>query len=104
MVVPGVETLGLRLHQCHLMQVEVLFSFVELDLLLPQHLAKAEGMLGACGVHLHLAEVLFSISLGLCLLGVKVSADLDQGFLGNFDLLLPCGEGLLPLHQLLLLR
>jgi hypothetical protein len=54
------------------------------------------------GVHLYFAEVLFSSSLNLCPLGVKVGADLNQGFLLNLGLLLPHGEGLLPRQELLL--
>jgi hypothetical protein len=45
-IVLGVESSGLRLHQHHLTQAQVLLSPVELNLLLPQHLVEAEGMLG----------------------------------------------------------
>jgi hypothetical protein len=104
MVVQGIETLGLRLHQHRVAQVQVPLSSIELDLLLPQHLVKAEGGLGVGGVHIHLVEVLFLSSLDLGSLGVKVGANLHQGFLRKFGFLLPCGEGLLPPCQLLLPR
>jgi hypothetical protein len=61
-------------------------------------------VLGAGGVHLHLVEVLFLSSPSLCPFGVEVDADLNQGFLRNLRILLPCGEGLFPLCQLHLPR
>jgi hypothetical protein len=54
MIVPWVESLGLRLHKHHLRQAQVPLSPIELDLLLPQHLVEAEGMLGPGGMCLHL--------------------------------------------------
>jgi hypothetical protein len=59
-------------------------------------------VLSAVGVRMHLIEVLLTSSLGLRPFSVKVSTDLDQGLLGDPDLLLPCGEGLLPHEELLL--
>jgi hypothetical protein len=49
-VVLGVVVSGLCLHQCRLMQVKVPLSPIELDLLLPQHLVEAEGVLCTGGV------------------------------------------------------
>jgi hypothetical protein len=59
-------------------------------------------MLGMGGMRLHLLEVLFLSSLGLCSFSVKVGSNLNQGPLRNLRLLLPRGEGLLPTRQLLL--
>jgi hypothetical protein len=84
-IVPGVETPRLRLHQFRLMQVKVSLSPIELDLLVPQHLVKAEGVLGAGGVHFYLVDVLLSSRLGFCSFGVKVGADLDLGLLRNLS-------------------
>jgi hypothetical protein len=86
------------------MQIKVSLSPVELDLLLPQHLVEAEGVLGAGSVHFHLVEVLLSSSLGFCSFNIKVGADLDQGHLGDPSLLLLHDEGILTPRQLMLSR
>jgi hypothetical protein len=101
MVVSRVDTPGLCLHQCRLTQVWVPLSPIELDLLLPQHVVKAEGVVGAGGVCFHFVEVLLSSSLGFCSFGIKVGTDLDHDFLGNLSLLLSHEEDLLPPCQLL---
>jgi hypothetical protein len=101
MVVPGVEALGLRLHQLHLMQVQVPLSLIELELLLLQHLVEAEGVLGTGIVCLHLVMVLLLSSLNFRPFSIKVGADLDQGLLRDVGLLLWRSEGFLPLRQLL---
>jgi hypothetical protein len=80
-VVSGVESLGLHLRQHHLTQAVVPLSPVEQDLLLPQHLIEAEGVLGVGSVSLDLVEVLFSSSLGLGPFIVKVGTNLGEGFL-----------------------
>jgi hypothetical protein len=85
MVVPGVETPGVCLHQFRLTQVKVPLSPIELDLLLAQHLVKAEGVLGAGGVHFYLVDVLLSSRLGFCPFDVKVGANLDLGLLRNLS-------------------
>jgi hypothetical protein len=82
-VVPGVESLGLRLHRRHLMQVQVSLSPIKLDLLIPQHLIEAKGVFSMGDVSHHLLEVLCLSSLGLGPPRVKVSTDLGKGFLQN---------------------
>jgi hypothetical protein len=79
-VVLGVESPGLCLRQHRLMQAKVLLPPIEQDLLLPQHLIKVEGVLGAGSVSLNLVEVLFSSSLGLGSFGVEVVTNLGEGF------------------------
>jgi hypothetical protein len=103
---------------CHLILLEALWEFNELsqllmvvsgvllllieqDLLLPQHLVEAEGVLGVGTVHTHLVKVLLTSSLGFHLFSIKVGTDHDQGLLGDPGVLLPRGEGLLPPCQLL---
>jgi hypothetical protein len=101
-VVSGIEAPGLRLHMSHLTQAHVLVSLVKMDLLLPEHLVKVEGVLGVSGVLLHFVKVPLLSSLSFNPFSIKVGADLDQGLLRDPGLLLPCGEGLLPSCQLLL--
>jgi hypothetical protein len=62
---------------------QVLHSLIELDLFLPKHLIKTEGVLGTGGVSRHHVEVLFLSSLGLGPLCVKVGTDLGKGSLHN---------------------
>jgi hypothetical protein len=69
--------LGFRLHQHRLTQVNVMLSPIELDLLLPHHFVKAEGVLGTGSMRLHIVEVLLSSSPNFCSFHVKVSANLD---------------------------
>jgi hypothetical protein len=77
MIISGVESPELHLHQRHLTQAHVPLSPVELDLLLPQHLVEVKGMFGVGGMRLHLVKVLFLSSLGLHSFDVKVGADLN---------------------------
>jgi hypothetical protein len=80
-VVPGVESLGLRLRQHRLTQAMVPLSPIEQDLLLPQHLIEAEGVLSMGSVSLDLVQVIFSSSLGLGPFIVEVGTKLGEGFL-----------------------
>jgi hypothetical protein len=75
-----------------------LLPSIELNLLLPQQLVKAKGVLNAGGVSLYLVEVPFLSSLSLGLLCVNGGDDLGKGFLRNPCLLFPRGEGLRPSH------
>jgi hypothetical protein len=61
-------------------------------------------MLSTGGMSHHLIEVLFLSNLGLGPLQVEVGANLGKGPLRYPHLLFPHSEGLLPLHQLHLLR
>jgi hypothetical protein len=104
-----VEAPGLRLCQCRLLQLEVSLLLSEQDILIPQHLVEAEGVLRTGGVGVNIFKVLFTSSLGLYSVRIKVLAHLDQGSLGDPDFLLPChkglhvaGEHLLSVEELLL--
>jgi hypothetical protein len=92
MVVPGVQAPGLRLRQCHLMQVKIpLFpsskTFFPHSILSRPRVCLA-WVLCAC---------ILSSSLSFCPFGIKVSTNLDQGYLRNLGLLLPYNEDLVPL-------
>jgi hypothetical protein len=76
----------------------------KLDILLPQHLFEAKGVLGVGGVCFYLVEEILLSSLSIRPLDVKVGVDLVQGHLEDPGFLLTCGEGHLPSRQLLLLR
>jgi hypothetical protein len=95
MIDMGVEAPGLHLCQCRLSQGKVPLLLIEHDLLLPQYLIEAEGVLDTGGVNAHLAEVLLMSSLSFCLFSVKVGDGLHKG------LLFLCDKGLIPPSQLL---
>jgi hypothetical protein len=103
-VIPGVESPGLRLHQCRRAPAQVLLPLSKLNRFLPQRHVKVEDELAAVGVSLYLVEVLLPSSLVLGPLLVKSGTGLGEGFVGNSCLLLPRGEGFLPLCELTLPR
>jgi hypothetical protein len=74
MIVPGVMSLGLCLHQHCLVQRQVPLPPVE-------HHVEAEGALGMSSVSHHLIEVLLPSSLVPNPLAVKVGTNLGEGFL-----------------------
>jgi hypothetical protein len=57
-------------------------------------------MLAMSSVSLHIVEVHLLGSIGLGPLRIKGDSDLDEGLLRNPRLILPHGEGFLPLHEL----